>query len=206
MTRKQFIISLSFVFSLSLLAWAVWIFEILYFPGWYGLNWLFVTLYSPYISTFIAALAFAVPFMVCRQGKTKNIFFSVLLFYLVNLICFQVGKMVNFSLHSWFISGSEALLLFSMVILLFPFLSFTYWLITQLLIRKSKESAILIILFPALATFPFSSFTINLNSGFGTGTTWVDSVKMGYPIFWMTFFMGCSGIIIAKQKNQSTSA
>ncbi|MCE3225726.1 MAG: hypothetical protein K0S32_277 [Bacteroidetes bacterium] len=201
MTSKRFIISLVLIFILSLTAWGIWIWEILYRPGWEGLNWLFVTLYSPYISLLIAAIACSVPFIGREQTVTTNILFSVLFFYIINLICFEAGKFVNFNIYRrWFISGSEALILSSIVVLIFPFLVLMYWMVIHKLLKKNKESNMPIILLFSLATFPLSNITIHINSGFGTGTNWVDIVKMGYPIFWMSFLMGTSSLMIAKQK------
>ena len=72
---------------------------------------------------------------------------------------------------------------------------------THKLIKKNKKINVLFITLLLLLIIPLSLLTIQIYTGFGHGTDWIDAVKMGYPIFWTTMFLGLIGLIISSQKN-----
>jgi hypothetical protein len=49
-------------------------------------------------------------------------------------------------------------------------------------------------------TIPLSLITILLIPGFGHQTGWIDAVKMGYPVFWVTVLLGVAGVWIKERK------
>ena len=66
--------------------------------------------------------------------------------------------------------------------------------------KNKKANAIFIDLF-ALLTIPLSMISVKVIPGFGSGSDWIDAVKMGYPVFWMIASLGISGLMISKQKS-----
>lgn len=207
MTTRNLSIAITIILILSTVGMSVWLFEILKIKGWYGLNWLSGQFYSPYIATLIAVFAFMTPFIFNKQTTTKKIILATIILYAVNMLCFEAGKHVCYTMYCSFCfwTSKDSILLFTIATALFAFLGFAYWFVTNKLIKKIKKINMLMITLLALSVIPLSLLTIQVNTGFGTNTDWIDSVKMGYPIFWTTTALGLSGIRIAKQNNSITT-
>ena len=205
MTKEKIGLSLIFIFVFSSLGMGLWLYEIVEIKKWAGLNWLSDQLYSPFIAALLAVFAFITPFLVNKQLTLKNAIVSINIFYTVNIICFQIGKDLCYELYSrfWLLSGTSThfLLIPFIGLALFIFLGLSYWFITHKLIKKNKKINVLFVTLLLLLSVPLSLLTIQVNSGFGSGTDWVDTVKMGYPIFWITMLLGFSGLLIARQPN-----
>ncbi|MBA3681718.1 MAG: hypothetical protein H0W73_11225 [Bacteroidetes bacterium] len=201
MNKQKIKRSILFIFILSLLGWACWIYEICVVHEWHGLTWLSKTLYSPYIGLLFAALSFLIPFLFSGSAL-KKIVLPMLLLYLVNLFCYLAGKEICLLMYCRFCPWSTAYIItfLSVAFLLFPLMGFSYWLITAKFIRKNKKINILYISLLIFTAIVLSNLTIYINPGFGSQTGWVDVVKMGYPVFWTLFVLGFCGIIISKQK------
>lgn len=203
MTKEKIGLSLIFIFVFSSLGMGLWLYEIVEIKKWAGLNWLSDQLYSPFIAALLAVFAFMTPFLVNKQLTLKNAIVSINIFYTVNIICFQIGKQLCYELYSrfWLLSGtsSDILLIPLIGLALFIFLGLSYWFVTNKFVKKNKKLNSFFITILLLLSIPLSLLTIQINSGFGSGTDWVDTVKMGYPIFWITMLLGFSGLIIARQ-------
>ena len=202
MTTRNISIAMTIILILSTIGMSVWLFEILKIKSWYGLNWLSGQLYSPYIATLIAVFAFMTPFIFNKQTTTKKIILAIIILYAANMLCFEAGKQLCYAMYCSFCfrTSKDSIFLFTIATTLFAFLGFAYWFVTNKLIKKNKNINMLTITLLALAVIPLSLLTIQVNTGFGTNTDWIDSVKMGYPIFWTITALGLSGILIAKQK------
>jgi|GEM_PF-3775189 len=189
------------IFILSTVGMSLWLYEILEIQGWYNLNWADNgALYSPYIAALLVVFAFIVPFIISKQATAYKILLPSIILYAVNMICFKIGEYLCHKMLSfWFVPMpiSDIILGFSLFILI----GFFYWLITHKLIKRNKKINIIFITLLAILIIPLSSLTIEINSGFGSQRGWVDTVKMGYPIFWTTMLLGVGGILIARQKN-----
>jgi hypothetical protein len=200
-TTRNIFTTVIIIFLLSAMGTSLWLYEILKIKGWYSLNWLNEQLYSPYIAALIAVVAFITPFIINKQPLTKKIIFAAILLYSVSIICFEVGKQLCYTLYCRFCfwTTKDIILIFLISFMLFPFLGLFYWLVTHKFIKKNKKTNILFISLFLLSVIPLSLVTIKINTGFGNGTDWVDAVKMGYPIFWITMLLGFTGMVIAKQ-------
>ncbi|MGB4775670.1 MAG: hypothetical protein WBP45_10880 [Daejeonella sp.] len=202
MTKRNFWISTSLIIFLSLAGTGLWLYEILGLKGWYSLNWLEGQLYSPYAATLMAVIAFIIPFIISKQVSAKKIILPVIILYGISILCFEAGKQLCYALYCRFCfwTMKEYILIFSAAFILFVSIGISFWLVTDKLIRRNKKINMLFISMLTLAAVPLSLLTIQLSPGFGSQTDWVDTVKMGYPIFWITLLLGFSGIIIARQK------
>lgn len=202
MTKKHFFISLVVVLLLSLANISLWLFEIIQVQGWYGLSWLHNPLYSPYLGCLIAAMAYHAPFLVNKQSVFKKLILSVFILTIVTILCFAGGKQLNYALYCRFCiwSESDLLTLLTIALLLFILFGFSYWFVTTKLIKRSKKINILSFALLMVLTLPLSWATVIIVPGFGSQTGWVDAVKMGYPVFWSTFLLGLSGLLVAQQK------
>lgn len=185
---------------LSLLAWLCWLLEILFVKGWYSLSWLNGELYSPYFGLLLAAYTFLLPFKFTGIA-TKKLILPFFLLLIVNAICYEIGKHLCYLMYCRFCfwTTEGIVIIFSLAFLLFPFMGFFYWLIATKLLRKIKKINILYISLFVFGAIVLSNITIYMSTGFGNQTGWVDAVKMGYPVFWMLFALGVSGILVTKK-------
>lgn len=196
-------ISLIIIFFFSILGLCFWLYEIVEIKTLFGLTWLSEPLYSPFLAALFSVFAFMTPFFVNKQLTIKKALVSIIILYTINIICFQIGKQLCFEMYSrfsWFSETTSTTLLIPVKgLFLFIFLSFAYWLTTHKLIKENKKINMVFITALLLLTIPLSLLTIQINSGFGSGTGWVDAVKMGYPVFWITMLLGLSGLMITRQ-------
>jgi hypothetical protein len=195
MTIKNLLTAILIIFILSAVGMGLWLYEILKIKGWYSLTWLSEQLYSPFIATLFAVFAFMTPFVVCKQTTAKKIIFSTIILYVISILCFSVGKDLCYALYGrfYFWKTQDIVLYLSTGIILFPSLGIIYWFVTNQFIKKNKKINMLFITIFIIGVIPISIFTIELNKGFSTQSGWVDVVKMGYPIFWITMALGLSG-------------
>ena len=207
MTTRNLWTATALIFLLSTIGMNLWLYEILKIKGRHSLNWLTGQVYSPYIATLIVVLAFMTPFITSRRVITKKTIFAIIILYAASIFCFEIGKQLCYALYCRFCfwTTKDILLIFSIAFILFLFLGVVYWFVTNKLIKKNKKVNILFISFLAIEAIPLSLLTILINTGFGSQTGWVDTVKMGYPIFWTTMLFGLAGILIEKQKNIANS-
>jgi hypothetical protein len=209
MTTRNLWTTTTITFILSTAGMSFWLYEILEIKGWYSLNWLSGQLYSPYIATLFSVFAFMTPFFINRQLTAKKTIICIIIFYMTNIICFQIGKQLCYTIYSkfWLLSSvtTDLILILLIALVLFIFIGLSYRLTTHRLIRKNKKINMLFITLLLLLSIPLSLLTIQINRGFGSGTDWVDAVKMGYPIFWTTMLLGLIGIIIARQPDLVTT-
>lgn len=196
-------ISLIIIFVFSILGLGLWLYEIVEIKTWFGLNWLSEPLYSPFLAALFSVFAFMTPFFVNKQLTIKKALVSIIILYTINIICFQIGKQLCFEIYNrffWFSETTSTTLLIPVKgLFLFIFIGFAYWLTTHKLIKENKKINIFFITTLLLLTIPLSLLTIQINSGFGAGTGWVDAVKMGYPVFWISMLLGFSGLMIIRQ-------
>lgn len=195
-----------FIFFLAIAGNCLWLYEIVMIKGWHGLNWISKgLLYSPYLITLSFVFAYIIPFIFTKYISIKKSFFIIFILYVISAFYFEVAVNVNCSFlfgrcpRTLFNSNRIFFLLFLPSIFILPFFGRIYWYITNRFIKKNKKSNRHIILILSLLTIPSSLLTIQMNSGYSSGKDWIDAIKMGYPIFWITMFIGLSGIIIACQ-------
>lgn len=197
MSRSVFAKSLLLILALALLSIALWLIEILAVKGWSGLNWLNGRRYTPYVIGFLSAVAFVIPFVFNGTRISNKLLLAFVSIYAISILCYEAGRILNYIAYSrfMFVTILEVKPFVFTALILFPVLGFSCWLITDKLIRKTKEQLILYISLIAVLAIPLSLLTIHLNTGFGSQTGWIDAVKMGYPFFWITLLMGISGML-----------
>lgn len=193
------------IVTLAFAGTIIWLVEILAIKGWHGLNWLKGSLYAPYFSTLLAVFAFITPFCFSSTLSKVKIVVSILILYIISIFCFKLGQTLSFSMYSrlFILNKYYPEYPFNIIgisLLLFPFLGFTYWIVSNLLLLKNKKTNIIFLTALIISSIPLSLLTIQLFTGFGTHKGWIDAVKMGYPIFWLTIGLGLAGMIIAKQE------
>ncbi|MCD6067594.1 MAG: hypothetical protein K0S33_2420 [Bacteroidetes bacterium] len=188
------------VLLLSVSALVLWLLEITQIKGWHGLNWLNGVLLSPYIIACIPVFSFLTPFLIRKQTLSiKKTILAAVLLYGSSILCFEIGKQISYLIYCRFCFFNPWILL---LIAFFTFLlcGFLYWLITNMLLQKTKWYKLFIIGLTAILVIPVSLASIHFFPGLGTQDGWVDAVKMGHPVFWITILFGASGFILSRQK------
>jgi hypothetical protein len=179
----------------------VWLFEIVAIKTWDSMAWLKHRLYSPLIIIPFTVWAYILPFYMERKVDLKGTLVPFVILCAIAVICFTIGKRLCFALYNNYdFDGLES---YSILILsafaLFALLGFTCWFVANLRMGNTRKRNTVFITLLLIFTVPLSLFTVQLIPGLGSGDDWIDAVKMGYPVFWITVFMGLSGIFISRQ-------
>ncbi|HEX8576610.1 MAG TPA: hypothetical protein VF677_09995 [Flavobacterium sp.] len=208
MTARNLAKVITIIFILSIAGISMWLYEIRKILGWYNLNWVDRgKLYSPYIAALIVIFAFMAPFIISKQAAIKKLILPAIILYAVNILCFIIGRQLCYEWYNAYspfatidilVDIMTDLLIYAFI--LFAFLGSAYWLVANKFIKKNNPKNMVFIILLLIVIFPLSQITIAISPGFGDQTGWVDTVKMGYPVFWTTMMFGISGIITASQK------
>jgi hypothetical protein len=97
--------------------------------------------------------------------------------------------------------------LITVIGILIPILIFSvgYYSTISKLIFRIPRKAILIFVLSILLSVTFGLITVIILPGFGVGQSFIDSVKMGYPIFWLNISFGLVSIIIYRLRLDKTT-
>lgn len=201
MTTPKTLTAMFVITLLSLLGVGLWLYEMMEIQSWYSLAWLYNQLYSPVVVISITVASFLTGIIISKNfAGTKRLGIGFILLYLVSGLSYWVGK--NFCYFIYRFMAPPGILLSTIVffvIAVFLFLGFMYWLILHQTVRANKKQNILLIAFLSFLCVPLSLLTVYFFKGLGSGSEWIDAVKMGYPIFWITLLLGIAGIVIAQQ-------
>lgn len=193
----------SFLYSIlfSITGMLLWQYEIYSIHFGQGLYWLNKSLISPYIITLFVITSFLMPFILKKEFRFIKIIAAGISLYGISLFCFLAGKELNYILYCrlcwWTTSNLILLLLFG--ILIFVIFGFGYWLTICKLLQPIKKSGIILISVITLSVIPLSLLTSKIFPLFHQ-TDWVNTVKSGFPVFWITFLIGITGIILVNSK------
>jgi hypothetical protein len=193
MNREERQLTLKIIIGLAILSQALWLLELTVRIGWKGLAWLKVDLVSPILIGLFAALAYITPFWVRYRQIDTRIILTVLTFYMINLSCYLLSCVLSKSLQT---QGT----LFLQIIRILIFIVFIsgYYCVTNELIMPIKKHLVALFLLCIIFIYVLSLISVFVIKGFGTGTQWIDAVKMGYPQLWLCVLLGFSGIYLVK--------
>lgn len=202
MKRFKAVGAILVIVGLSLLANAIWLYEIAVMHDWHSLAWLYTPLYSPYIISLLPALAYVAGYRavgLSNKYKSRSLLIITLL-YLINLGFYFTGKWYCYASF-----GRFGLLWvsvpFGIVICMVIFLGlgFCYRFVTGIIMQQAGLSLI-IMAGLTLLVIPLSLATFILIPGLGGPGSFIDGVKMGYPVFWITFLIGLCGMLAARKQ------
>jgi hypothetical protein len=193
MNREERQLTLKIIIGLAILSQALWLLELTVRIGWKGLAWLKIDLVSPILIGLFAALAYITPFWVRYRQIDTRIILTVLTFYMINLSCYLLSCVLFKSLQT---QGT----LFLQIIRILIFIVFIsgYYYVTNELIMPIKKHLVALFLLCIIFMYVLSLISVFVIKGFGTGTQWIDAVKMGYPQLWLCVLLGFSGIYLVK--------
>ena len=181
----------------------IWLYEIINIKGWYGLYWLNGYMLSVFLIIPITVASFIISLRKISDIGLKYFVISTSILTIVSLISFEIAREVLFSIYSRFFFLSHSLsvsIIIIMIGILIPtsIFSIGYYFITNKLIIKISWKAIILFILSLIFSIVCGLLTIKIYSGFGTGRTFIDSVKMGYPIFWLNISFGLISIILIR--------
>lgn len=197
-------ISVLIVLILAVAGNAIWLYEISVIFSWHGLGWIYAPLKSPYIITLLTVLAFVLPIHLANRNiphskKAK----AIALLYLTSMLFYRLGKMICYSVYQIFLPLDFLIGYLILSLIIFLLLGYTYWFLSNRFLMPNKKKNTLLLAFMSLLTVPVSWVTVYIVPGYGSSYQWVDAVKMGYPVFWITLLLGISSIIIARNSQHS---
>jgi hypothetical protein len=193
MNREERQIALKIIICLAILSQALWLLEITVRIGWKGLAWLNTDLVSPFLIGLFAALAYISPFWVRYRQIDARIILTVLTFYMINLSCYLLSDVLFKSMQV----QSTFFLQVLRTLIFFIFIGGYYYVTNELIMPVKKHLAALFLLC-IIFMYVLSLISVFIIKGFGTGTQWVDALKMGYPQLWICLLLGFSGIYLVK--------
>ncbi len=183
----------------------LWLYEILSIKSWVGLNWLNGYMNSVFLIIPLTVSTYVLSMRLLKRISIKNILFAILILSFISFISFELARRVLYIVHSKFFvlsySQLSSILLISTGILV-PNLIFSigYYYVTNKFLIKTAKRTILLFLGTVILCIAFSLLSIKLVSGYGSGHNFIDSVKMGYPVFWLNILLCVSAVIIFKTK------
>jgi hypothetical protein len=194
---KDFI-ALALPLFLGVVAWGVWLYEITQIVGWAGLEWLRVELYSVYVITGITVLSYLLPIFMWSRAKWYWNLTCFLGMYLAGLGGYWSGRYLLTQLysripHEHHISQLWALFLVLLIV------SSVFFFLKQYFLFRSGSFHVLTLMAVFIAVVPASLGTVEWFPGFGSMHSFVDAVKMGYPIFWVNLFLGWTAYAMVKK-------
>jgi MFS family permease len=204
MTPQQLKHSLISIFLLAILSWVFWLYEIVAKIGWASLDWLNQDLFSPYLICLLVSVAYIHPFWVRYRNIDGKLILTTLTLFILNISVFLLSDVVLRTIFSrlGFLQSSSYKFNTSMgLILLF---GLGYFFITDKLIFKIKTKYALLFLACPFLMFVLGTFTNFFIRGFATSWGVIDSIKMGFPQFWICVLMGFLGIYISSSYDDNT--
>lgn len=193
--------TISLLLFLSGTGLCLWLLEINLVKGWYGLAWLHGGLYTPYIATLLAAMAYTFPYLLTNRFHTKKAGVATVIFYFTNVICYMGGKTVCYNMFCRFClwSVADVYILLSIGLVMCFLFGLIHWYITKRLIIKIRKFHILTFSLLPLTAIALSVLNILLIPGFGSQSGFIDAVKMGYPVFWTILLLGLTAFAFSKK-------
>lgn len=193
MLMKKLIVLIPFI--AAALSISVWLCEIVSIDSWQSLQWLHVTLISPYIITLLAALSFIVPLYFQLKLPLKKTIVSVVFLYCVNTVCFYFAQRFFYD-TSWNVDITDIVRLLILSIVF----SMMHWFIIRKVFKLKVKASIFILVLVPFISMGLSLLTVFICPGFGFQTNFVDAVKMGYPQFFGVLCIGLTSVYFSKQK------
>jgi hypothetical protein len=191
------------VILLGIICNFLWLYEIVQIKGWIGLNWLNGYMNSIFLIIPLTVCSYILTLRRFRKIEFKNLMISFIGLSIISLVSFEIAREFIYEINSRFFGDYSSQFISIVKVLtgiIIPNLIYCigYHFITNRFLLKLRKITIFLYLGPIVFSILFGLITININPGFGSGTTFIDSVKMGYPILWMNIFFGIIGVLILK--------
>jgi len=191
-----------FVLSIPVLFGAfsvlLWLSEIIHIVGWLGIEWIIKDLKSVYIITLLAVLSYVLPILILSKVKSRNIVKSVVLLYLFSLLGYFATKEIFRQLFDKIGYDTHVLYVW-LLILDVTLIAAIFYYVKQYFLLKSERFHLMTIVAVFISIIPASLITIEWIKGFAPTESFLDAVKMGYPVFWLNVLLGWVSYAMVKR-------
>jgi hypothetical protein len=192
----------AFVLSIPVLLGTVsmilWLTEIIYRVGWNGIEWIVTDLKSVYLLTLLAVLSYVLPMIFLSKVKVRNTIISLTLLYLFSLLGYFATKWIFRQLFDKIGDDTHVLYVWLLIFDVTVIAAIFYY-TKQYFLLKSERFHLMTIVAVFISIVPASLISIEWVKGFASTESFVDAVKMGYPVFWLNILLGWVSYAMAKR-------
>jgi hypothetical protein len=176
----------------------MWLTDIRVYIGWEGIEWIKRELKSVYIITLFIVLSYVLPIVIISKPKWSNSLICIVLLYVFSLISYFVSKWIFKQLYTKM--GDETHVVYVWyLILVVTIVAGIFYYLKQFLLFKSEIFHVMTIIAVFISIVPASLITIEWVKGFSVIESFVEAVKMGYPIFWLNVLLGLVSYSMARK-------
>lgn len=198
---KDFIMLLS-PFLVGGLCIFLWWQELHHVIGWQGSGWVRKPLFSVYIIIFLIVAVFLLPMVVELKMPIPWVIFYVVLLYLTSCWAFFQAKEILHRLYAHGLhTGNQHLVAVSIWELMGVVIAFAivFFIPMRHFHRTTDGMHVITIIVAVISVIPASIISIEHLPLWDCKINFMDAVKIGYPIFWLTVFLGLLSEAAAKE-------
>lgn len=180
----------------------LWWYELHQVIGWQGLGWVRKPLTSVYVIPLLIVVAFLLPMRVELKMPIGWTLFYLLLLYGASVGAYFMAKQIFYTLYTkGLIVGNNKVITLSIWKLMATviLLSIVYFVPMRHYHKTTDGMHILTIMVAIISVIPASLICIEQMPLWSRNATFMDAVKLGYPIFWMPIFLGTLSTAAAKE-------
>lgn len=196
--NKADFFSLMLPVILGILSVTIWILEIRYFIGWDGIEWILFDMKSVYLVALFSVLSFVLPPVIIGYSNSKRALIAALILYVFSIFAFFLSKQIFRQLYLK-IGEKDHVIYVWLLIFLVTITAAIFYLTKDIFLFKSEKFHIMTIVAVFISIVPASMITIEWFRGFAVTESFVEAVKMGYPIFWLNILLGWVSYVMAKR-------
>ncbi len=201
MSIKETIKETAALFIPLLLAGAallLWLNEIFIKTGWKSTKWIDYPFLSVYIISFLTVFAYLLPIIIFKKVKIINLSLSFLTIYIASIWGYFSSKSIFVKIYDKIEEDTHLVYIWSLFLIV-CIVSSVYFYSKQFLLYKSDRFHVMTLVIVFISVIPASLITVEWIPGYGNNITFIDSVKMGYPIFWLIVMLGFTSFLMVKK-------
>lgn len=166
-----------------------WLAELIYVVGWEGEKWGTAYLNTVYLICFFVVLSYLSPVLIFVKVKFKNFIITFTILYISSILAYYIAKKLFIELYHKMPEDKHVIYVWLLIVLV-TVVAFVFFYIKQMLLYKSDRFHVMTLVAVFISVVPASLITLEWIKGFVSTESFIDAVKMGYPIFWLNIFLG----------------
>lgn len=201
LTIKDFILLIAPV-GVGICCLLLWWYELHQLIGWQGMKWLKAPLTAVYVITALVVLVFLLPMLVELKMTVPWLILYSLLLYGASLVAFFTAKKIFYTLYTKGLIINDhhtiALSIWKLMGVVIG-LSAIYFIPMRHFHKTTDGMHILTIIVAIISVVPASLISVESLPLWSSKMAFIDAVKLGYPIFWISIFLGLLSTAAAKE-------
>jgi len=183
---------------LGIASLAMWLTEIRVYIGWEGIEWIRRDLKSVYITILFSVFSYVIPAVIFVRPKWLNTLLCIFTLYFFSLLSYFVSKWIFKQLYIKIGEESHVFYVWLLIVTV-TIVAIIYYYVKQFLLFRSERFHVMTIVAVFISIVPASLITIEWFKGYAVIESFVDAVKMGYPLFWLNVLMGWVSYAMVKK-------